>query len=114
MDDCLLCKIAERKVDRDIVFENDDVIVFNYTNPQAPVHLLLFPKKHVRSVAEVEELTTKEIAELLKTISKVAKIFELDKSGFRVVTNCGASAGQVTMHLHFHILGKRNFGWPPG
>ena len=46
MDDCLLCKIAERKVDRDIVFENDDVIVFNYTNPQAPVHLLLFPKKH--------------------------------------------------------------------
>lgn len=114
MNDCLLCKIAKKEIAREIVFENDSVIVFNYTNPQAPVHLLLFPKKHIRSIMEVEELSSEEIAELLKAILKVAKIFGLDKSGFRVVTNCGTSAGQVTMHFHFHILGKRNFSWPPG
>lgn len=114
MEDCTFCKIASKEIDREIVFENDKVLVFKYTNPQAPVHLILFPKKHVSSIVEVDELNTDEVNELLKTISKVAKIFELDKSGFRVVTNSGTSAGQVTMHFHFHILGKRNFCWPPG
>jgi len=114
MENCLFCKIADKQINSEIVYENDDVVVFKDLYPKAPVHLLVIPKKHISSVVEIEELSDKQTCELLRTIAKIAKEMRLDKDGFRVVTNTGTSAGQSVDHLHFHILGKRSFNWPPG
>jgi histidine triad (HIT) family protein len=114
MENCLFCKIINREIKGDIVFENDDVLIIKDINPKAPVHLLAIPKQHVGSIVEVEKLKPGQVMELLKAISKISKDLELEKDGFRVVTNTGAVAGQSVAHLHFHILGKRSFNWPPG
>jgi histidine triad (HIT) family protein len=114
MEDCLFCKIVNKQIASEIVYENDYVVVFKDINPKAPVHLLAVPKKHVRSIVEIEKLSLEELSGLLSSISKIAVELDLDKEGFRVVTNTGASAGQSVDHLHFHILGNRKFDWPPG
>ena len=114
MENCLFCKIVNKQINSEIVYETDDVLVFKDINPKAPVHLLVIPKKHVSSIVEIEELSDKQVYEMFKIIAKIAKEMGLDKDGFRVVTNTGASAGQSVDHLHFHILGKRSFNWPPG
>ncbi|MBM3710193.1 MAG: histidine triad nucleotide-binding protein [Actinobacteria bacterium] len=114
MKDCLFCKIINREIKGDIIFENDDVLIFKDINPKAPVHLLAVPKQHVSSIVEIEKLNPSQIIELFRAISSVSKDMELEKDGFRVVTNTGLAAGQSVEHLHFHILGKRAFNWPPG
>ena len=114
MENCLFCKIVNKQINSEIVYENDDVLVFKDLYPKAPVHLLVVPKKHVSSIIEIEELNDKQANEILKTIAKIAKEMGLDRDGFRVVTNTGVAAGQSVDHLHFHILGKRSFNWPPG
>ena len=114
MENCLFCKIVNKQINSEIVYENDDVLVFKDVNPKAPVHLLVIPKKHVSSIVEIEELSDKQVYEMFKIIAKIAKEMGLDRDGFRVVINTGASAGQSVDHLHFHILGKRSFNWPPG
>jgi histidine triad (HIT) family protein len=114
MEDCLFCKIINKQIDSEIVYENDYVVIFKDINPKAPVHLLAVPKKHVRSIVEIDRLAQEELSGLLFSISKIARELDLDKEGFRVVTNTGISAGQSVDHLHFHILGNRKFNWPPG
>jgi len=114
MGDCLFCRIISKEIKSEIVFENDNVLIFKDVNPKAPVHLLAVPKKHVSSILDVEKLSENEITGLINSISKIAREFEIDRDGFRVVTNSGASAGQSVDHLHFHIMGKRLFAWPPG
>ena len=114
MEDCLFCKIANKEIKSEIIYENEKVVIFKDVNPKAPVHLLAVPKKHVSSIMEVEKLGPEELKELLVSISKIAKDLKLDSEGFRVIINTGAAAGQSVNHLHFHIMGKRNFNWPPG
>ncbi len=114
MEDCLFCKIIKREIKSNIVFESDSVLIFEDISPEAPVHLIAIPKKHVGSIMEIDKLERDELKELMEAIGGVAKDMGLDKEGFRVVTNTGSNAGQVVNHLHFHILGKRKFGWPPG
>lgn len=114
MENCLFCKIINREIKGDIVFESDGVLIFKDINPKAPVHLLAIPKQHVSSIIEIEKLGPDKIIELFKAISKVSKDMGLEKDGFRIVTNTGIAAGQSIEHLHFHILGKRIFNWPPG
>jgi histidine triad (HIT) family protein len=114
MEDCLFCKIIKREIKSDIVFESDRVLIFKDISPEAPVHLIAIPKKHISSIMEIDKLDGDEVKELMGAISRVAKDMGLDKEGFRVVTNTGGYAGQFVNHLHFHILGKRKFGWPPG
>ena len=114
MDDCLFCKIISGDIKSDKIFENEFVLVFRDINPKAPVHLLVVPKKHIASIMEIEKLDHGEIAEIMGSISRIAKELGLDKDGFRVVTNTGQGAGQSVAHLHFHVLGKRTFHWPPG
>lgn len=114
MKDCLFCKIINKEIESDIVYEDEDVLVFKDINPQAPVHLLVIPKKHISSIMQIGELTQKQTSSLFSAIKKLAKDLELEKDGFRVVTNTGAGAGQSVYHLHFHLLGKRKFNWPPG
>ncbi len=114
MADCLFCKIINREIESDIVYEDDHILVFKDINPAAPVHLLAVPKKHVSSIMEINKLKNSEINKIMETIKKIAGDFGLDKKGFRVVINTGPDGGQSVDHLHFHILGRRRFEWPPG
>ncbi len=114
MEDCLFCKIINKEIKSDIVFENDTVLIFKDISPQAPVHLLAVPKEHIESILEIEKLDYRILKELIEAISRIALEKGLDKDGFRVVINTGTGAGQSVNHLHFHILGKRKLTWPPG
>jgi histidine triad (HIT) family protein len=114
LKDCLFCKIANKEIESDIVFENDKVMAFKDISPVAPVHILVIPKKHIDSIMEIDKMEGLEIEEMMKTIVSVASDLGLKKNGFRIVTNTGDDGGQSVGHLHFHILGKRKFVWPPG
>ena len=114
MEDCIFCKIANKEINSNIIYENENILIFEDINPKAPVHLLAIPKQHVSSIMESEKLDCNVIKELMTAIAETAGKYGLDKNGFRVVTNTGRGAGQTVDHLHFHILGKRNFAWPPG
>jgi histidine triad (HIT) family protein len=114
MEDCLFCKIINKEIKSNIVFESDNVLIFKDVSPEAPVHLLAVPKKHVSSILEIENLDSDIIKELMEAMARVALEMGLDKEGFRIVTNTGHGAGQSVDHLHFHIMGKRKFNWPPG
>lgn len=114
MEDCLFCKIINKEIESNIVFESDNVLIFKDISPKAPVHLLAVPKKHVRSILEIEKLDCGIIKELMEAMGRVALEMGLDEEGFRIVTNTGSGAGQSVNHLHFHIMGKRKFNWPPG
>jgi histidine triad (HIT) family protein len=112
--DCLFCKIAAREVPADIVHETDHVVAFRDTNPQAPTHILLMPKEHIGSAAEVTDAHEGLLAEIFQTAVHHAKAEGIDASGWRFVTNVGPEAGQSVPHLHFHLLGGRRMSWPPG
>ncbi|MHB1252622.1 MAG: histidine triad nucleotide-binding protein [Candidatus Humimicrobiaceae bacterium] len=112
--DCIFCKIANKEIKSTFIYEDEEIVIFKDVNPVAPVHLLAIPKKHISSIMEIGELEDSISARILKIISKVAKDMNIDKDGFRIVSNTGDGAGQSVKHLHFHILGGRKFNWPPG
>jgi histidine triad (HIT) family protein len=106
MDDCLFCKIIAGEIPSTKVYEDEDTFAFRDINPQAPTHILVVPKKHVESVAALNEENAEIAAKCLVTVAKVAKQENLT-NGYRVVSNCGPDAGQTVPHLHFHILGGK-------
>jgi histidine triad (HIT) family protein len=108
---CIFCKIANREIPAQIVLENDHVVAFKDTNPQAPTHVLVVPKKHIRGVAEADDGAL--LGELLLAGRKVADELGLT-NGYRLVLNNGPDAGQSVFHLHLHVLGGRRMAWPPG
>lgn len=113
MEDCLFCKIAAGEIPSKKIYEDDLVYVFEDIAPTAPIHYLLIPKRHIKSAAEVAAENSALVGHIFEVIAKLAKDLKLD-DGFRVVTNCGDSAGQTVKHLHFHLLAGREFGWPAG
>ena len=113
MSDCIFCKIANKEIKSDIVYEDDRVVAFNDINPHAPVHILVIPRKHIVGVAEARD----EDAELMGHLQLVAARLAKEKvvaEGYRIVVNSGPLAGQSVMHLHYHLLGGRRLNWPPG
>jgi histidine triad (HIT) family protein len=106
-------KIVARQIPAEIVFENDEVLAFRDVNPQAPVHVLIVPKRVIPRLADATEKDRELLGELLLTAGELAKKLQL-KSGFRVVINSGPDAGESVPHLHVHLLGQRQMGWPPG
>jgi histidine triad (HIT) family protein len=109
--DCIFCKMVNREISPDIVFENDEVLAFRDINPKAPVHVLVIPKRHIETI---DELDDKNLAgELLLSARRVAEQLGLSK-GYRVAINCRAEGGQEVYHLHLHVLGGRQLTWPPG
>lgn len=104
MADCLFCKIINGEIPSKKVYEDESVFAFYDINPQAPVHILVIPKEHISSAAEVTSANSAVISHIFEVIANIAKEQNLSE-GFRVVTNCGAHAGQTVGHLHFHILG---------
>ncbi len=114
MADCLFCKIVAKKIPAKLVHEDDDTLAFDDINPQAPIHTLVIPKRHVSSVQELSAQDHLLVSRLLLSCTKVAKDKGLVESGYRIVTNTGRDAGQTVFHLHLHVLGGRPMGWPPG
>lgn len=112
--DCLFCKIIERKIAAKIVFENDTVLGFKDVNPQAPVHVLFAPKKHIADISELKAEDMAFLTELVAAANAAAREFKVDASGFRLVFNAKTDGGQTINHLHLHLLGGRRMHWPPG
>lgn len=112
MNDCLFCKIIAGDIPSNKVYEDEKCLAFYDIDPQAPVHFLVIPKEHIPSCAAVTAENAAVVAHLFEVIAKVTR--ELGVSEFRVVSNCGESAGQSVPHLHFHVLSGRDMTWPPG
>lgn len=112
--DCIFCKIANKEIPSTIVYEDEDVIAFNDLNPEAPVHILVIPKKHIESLRAASAEDQQLLGKVMLTIAKIAEQQGIAKDGYRVVTNCGEQGGQTVMHLHFHLMGGREMLWPAG
>jgi histidine triad (HIT) family protein len=110
--DCLFCRIAAGEIPSDRVFEDEAVIVFRDINPKAPTHVLAIPRRHLDSVADLTDADGDLLAALFGALRRVAE--EAGLKGYRILSNVGAEAGQSVFHLHFHLLGGRSMGWPPG
>ena len=115
MSECIFCKIIKGEIPATTFYEDDNVMAFQDINSQAPSHILVIPKKHITSMVH---LTTEDREEIIphifKVIQDLAKEFNLNEKGFRIVNNCGEEGGQTVDHLHFHLLGGRQMLWPPG
>ena len=111
--DCLFCKIAAGEIPSKKVYEDEQVYAFYDIDPQAPVHVLLIPKTHITSAAEITPENSAVVAHIFEVAARLAKELGLS-DGFRIVSNCGDSAGQTVKHLHFHLMGGRAFTWPAG
>ena len=109
MSDCLFCKIAAGEIPSTCLYEDENVFAFRDINPQAPVHFLVIPKTHIGSVAELNPENSAVVAKCFEVIAKVAEQEGLT-GGYRVISNCGADAGQTVHHLHFHVLGGAPMG----
>jgi histidine triad (HIT) family protein len=114
MENCLFCKIATGAIPSKIVYQDEDVVAFEDINPQAPKHILLIPRQHIASIADLTLNDGPILAKLFITAQKLAHDMGIDEGGYRFLTNVGPDAGQSVFHLHFHLLGGRKFGWPPG
>ena len=111
--DCLFCKIIAGEIPCSKVYEDDKVFAFNDIDPQAPVHVLIVPKEHIASADDVNETNSAVIAHIFEVAAKIAKEKGL-ADGYRIVNNCGDRAGQTVKHIHFHLMGGRDFTWPVG
>ena len=114
MSDCLFCKIRDGEIQGDIVFENDDVLAFNDVNPQAPVHILLIPKKHISTVNDMTDADELIMGKLFSAAKVIAAQQEVSEDSYRLVVNCNQKSGQTVFHIHMHMLANRNMIWPPG
>ncbi|MGH2662757.1 MAG: histidine triad nucleotide-binding protein [Actinomycetota bacterium] len=112
--ECLFCKIVAGGVEADVVHSSDNVVAFRDINPQAPTHILLVPKEHIESARGIRDKHGELLTEITTTAAHLAKADGIDRSGWRLVTNVGPDAGQSVHHLHYHLLGGRTMGWPPG
>ncbi|MGB8345975.1 MAG: histidine triad nucleotide-binding protein [Ktedonobacteraceae bacterium] len=114
MEDCLFCKIAGGQIPGKIVYQDETVVAFEDINPKAPHHILLIPRRHIASMADLTLDDGPVLAALFITATRLARELGLSERGYRFVTNIGPDAGQTVFHLHFHLLGGRPFSWPPG
>ncbi|MBQ6400884.1 MAG: histidine triad nucleotide-binding protein [Firmicutes bacterium] len=113
MSDCIFCKIANGEIPVNVVYEDDRILSFHDADPQAPVHVLIIPKKHIPTMDDVTEEDGELIAHIMLKVKDIAKELGLN-NGYRLVNNCGEDGFQTVKHLHFHLLGKRRMTWPPG
>lgn len=114
MDNCLFCKIINGEITATKIYENEHIIAFNDIDPKAPVHILVIPKKHIRSINELNSSDINLAGEIILAAKKIAKDQGVDSKGFRVVFNTNDDGGQTVYHIHMHIMGGRQMQWPPG
>jgi histidine triad (HIT) family protein len=114
MSDDLFLKIIAREIPADIIYENDDVLAFRDVNPQAPLHVLIIPKNHIRTINDMRPEDAEVFGKLFLAAGEIAAQHGVAEDGYRVVMNCNSAAGQTVFHVHLHLLGGRVFNWPPG
>ena len=110
MEDCIFCKIIKREIPASIVYEDEEIIAFKDIQPAAPIHILVIPKKHIASLAELNENDELLIGKIYTVINKVAEAQGVKEKGYRVIVNCGKDGGQEVGHLHFHLLAGKKLG----
>jgi len=110
---CIFCRVAAREIPSEILRETDTVVAFKDLNPQAPTHVLIIPKQHIPSVADIRDEHGAILADVMQSAAHLARTEGL-KDGWRLVTNVGPAGGQTVFHMHFHLLGGRQMTWPPG
>ena len=113
MTETVFTKIINREIPADIVYEDDDCLAFRDINPQAPVHLLIIPRKPIPTINDIAEEDKELVGHLFLVAARLAREMEVADDGYRVVMNCNAMAGQTVYHLHLHMLAGKTLGWPP-
>jgi histidine triad (HIT) family protein len=114
MADCLFCKIVNREIPASIVYEDDRLLAFNDTNPQAPTHVLVVPKRHIATLSDLAPADDAIVGEMVRRAAAIAAERGIAAGGFRTVFNTNAGAGQSVFHIHLHLIGGRIMHWPPG
>lgn len=114
MSEDLFEKIVEREIPADIVWENDELLAFRDINPQAPVHILVIPKRKIRTLNDLTEDDAGLVGRMVLAATDIAKSEGIAEDGYRLNFNCNEAAGQSVWHIHLHLLGGREMGWPPG
>jgi histidine triad (HIT) family protein len=112
--DCIFCKIAAGEIKSDIVHQDERAVAFRDMNPQAPTHIVLIPRLHVASLNDLGAGNDDVVGYLVRIAAQIAEDEGFSEQGYRIVANCGPAAGQSVAHVHFHLLGGRTLGWPPG
>ena len=112
--DCLFCKIIKGEIPSNKVYEDELVYAFYDIEPQAPKHILIIPKEHIKSANDLTEENASVVGHVFAVAAKIAKAEGIADGGYRIVNNCGEHGGQTVGHLHFHMLGGRSLAWPPG
>ena len=111
---CLFCRIAEGEIPADVIRSDQDLLAFRDINPKAPTHILIIPRKHITSVADMEAGDAEIIGKLFLAAKELAREEGISGTGYRMVINAGEDGGQTVFHVHLHLLGGRPMGWPPG
>ena len=114
MSDDLFIKIINREIPADIIYETDDILAFRDINPQAPVHVLIIPKQQIRTINDLKSKHGEIMGKLFLVAAELAEREGIADEGYRVVMNCNEAGGQAVYHIHLHLLGGRQMGWPPG
>ena len=114
MADCIFCKIATGEMKATVTYQNDTIVAIQDINPQAPVHQLIIPKRHIANLMDLGEGEGLLLDRVFAAANTLAAQYGLSRSGFRIIVNCGRDGGQTVDHLHFHLLGGRPMRWPPG
>jgi histidine triad (HIT) family protein len=114
MSEDLFLKIIKREIPAEIVYETDQVMAFRDISPQAPVHILIIPKEHIRTMDDIKPSHAEMLGQLLVAASDIARSEGISENGYRVVMNCKQAGGQMVYHIHLHLLGGRQMHWPPG
>jgi len=112
--DCVFCKIARSEIKTEFAYEDSEVIAFNDIKPQAPIHVIVIPRKHIEKPDDLNKDSSNIMQKLYNAALKIVELKKLTINGYRLVLNCGKDAGQEVAHVHMHILGGRKFAWPPG
>lgn len=110
MSDCIFCRIINKEIPSSIVYEDDKVLAFKDISPVAPVHVLIVPKEHIENVLKLDKDNAGVLADIHLAAARIAEQFGLAETGFRLINNCGKDAGQTVFHLHYHLVGGKNFG----
>ena len=114
MSDCLFCKIVSGEISCDKLYENDKLVAFRDIDPKAPTHILVIPKKHIRSINELEISDQNLAGEILLAAKEIASIENIESSGYRTIFNTNSDGGQTVYHIHMRVMGGRQLHWPPG
>jgi len=114
MSGCIFCKIAGGEIQAETIYKDDAILAFPDLKPKAPLHVVIIPRKHIEKISDVREGEITILGKMLFAATKIAREKNIESSGYRIVVNCGADAGQEIFHIHLHLLGGRRLSWPPG